>query len=140
MRAYQLGYDGGPWVDLDHVLEIYPVNPDPNRGGFILRYRLAFTNHNSEIWVNLKSWYAPDLRGATRQEQEAKLQERNKACSAEAQKIWQDFFDAWKGPAKPEKAPITLEQLQALPELDGWWLSPNFMEAIRAVERFHGIY
>lgn len=137
MRAYQLGHNG-PWVDLDHVLEIYPVDPSPDLHCFILRYRLAFTNHNCETWVNLKSWYSMEPHW-TPEERAAKLQERSTACKAEALKIWQDFFDAWKGPAKPEKAPITLEQLQALPELDGWWLSGGFVEAIRAVERFHGI-
>lgn len=139
MRAYQLGHDG-PWVDLDHVLAIYPLSPDAGMLHFMpLGYRLAFTNQASEAWVNLKSWYVPEPRG-TVEEQAAKHKECREACKAEAQKIWQDFFDAWKAPAKREKAPITLEQLQALPELDGWWLSPNFMEAIRAVERFHGIY
>ena len=137
MRAYQLGYDG-PWVDLDHVLAIYPLGYDPDMYFMTLGYRLAFTNQASEAWVNLKSWHVPDSRGTT-EEQVAKDAERKEACKAEAQKIWQDFFDAWKGPAKPEKAPITLEQLQALPELDGWWLSGGFVEAIRAVERFHGI-
>jgi hypothetical protein len=42
--------------------------------------------------------------------------------------------------AEPERKPITIEQLRALPE---WWPSsegnPTLLGLIRAVERFHGI-
>lgn len=41
--------------------------------------------------------------------------------------------------AEPERKPITLEQLRALPE---WWPSyerSSIIALIRAVERFHGI-
>jgi hypothetical protein len=42
--------------------------------------------------------------------------------------------------AEPERKPITIKQLRALPE---WWPSfegnPTLLGLVRAVERFHGI-
>ena len=45
-------------------------------------------------------------------------------------------------PAAPAQAPLTIQQINALPEAGGWWpyaMNDRIIRLIRAVERAHGI-
>lgn len=89
MRPYQINTPHGPWVDLDHVLELNPVRVSGTwttitwRAAFTRRAREYSVAHSPPLaeWVDLPhEEVRPALERLTRPDA-----------------MWQAFFDAWKG-------------------------------------------